>query len=239
MLVMETHRSENNIKNHWNCSLKKRLEEFLSSPLCGSESSFANQTNTIISESYKSLQIKEEYANIPQRDLTLGPMNWRNAPSSTRGEEETISVSVESDWSSRSSKAEISHWTPCTSDHDTNLWVIPQLTIPPSVKVSESPQTPQSSNDSVCAQELKEIRERLRMAASTFKNTPSIISKSSSPASSLKRRRQEDDSTFQTNAPSDEEHSVSNSPCAISKFVKHNTCSGLKPLERRLEFNFL
>ncbi|CAA7017366.1 unnamed protein product [Microthlaspi erraticum] len=227
-------RSENNIKNHWNCSLKKRLEEFLSSPLCGSESSFANQSNFIISESYQSVQIKED-AKSPQRGLTLGPMNWMN----TVEEEETMSVSVESDWSRRSSKAEISHWTPCTSDYDMNLRVIPQLTIPLSVKVLESPQTPQSSNDSVCAQELKEIRERLRMAASTFKNTPSIISKSSSPASGLKRRRQEDDSRFLTNAPSEEEHSVSNSPCSKSRFVKLNTCSGSNPLERRLEFDFL
>ncbi|ESQ37705.1 hypothetical protein EUTSA_v10029327mg [Eutrema salsugineum] len=192
----------------------------------------------MVPESYKPFQIIKEAAKSPQRDLT-------SSTSFPRGEEETISSSVESaDWSRRSRKAEISHWTtPSKSHHHMNLWAIPQLATPSPVKISENTPdiTPQSSKESVYAQEVKEIRERFRMAASTFKNTPSIISRRSSPASGLKRSRQEDDSPFQTDAPShlsseEEEHSVSNSPSSNSIIVKS---SGSKPLERRLEFDFL
>ncbi|KAH0840820.1 hypothetical protein HID58_092288 [Brassica napus] len=104
-------RTENNIKNHWNCSLKRRSEHLdTSSPLsgygpCGYESSFFNQSNM--------MEIKKA-AKIPQRDsleLTLEPMNWRNTSSSInslKGDEESkISSSLESDWLRRNSKVEI------------------------------------------------------------------------------------------------------------------------------------
>lgn len=236
---METHRTENNIKNHWNCSVKKRLKQFPSNLFsgvinsCRHEYNFFNQSNTM-AESCITFQIKEAEKS-PQRDsleLTLGLMNWRNTPSSTsslRGEE-SVSSSVESDWSRLNGKAEIFHWTTySTINHH-------MLITSPYVKVSESVETPQSSNnDNVCVKEVKEMKERLRMAASTF-NTPSIISKRSSPASGLKRLRQKDDTPFQIDARS---HMSSEEKQSISSKYRRNTCSGSKPLERRLDFDFL
>ncbi|KAL0826317.1 hypothetical protein Bca101_049994 [Brassica carinata] len=236
-------RTENNIKNLWNCSLKRRSEHLVtSSPLsgygpCGYESSFVNQSNM--------MEIKKA-AMSPQRDsleLTLEPMNWRNTSSSINSlkgdEESTISSSLESDWLRRNSKVEISQWTPSSDDHHhKNVWLTPQLTTPSCVKVPLSPDTPQSSSD---GQEVREIIGRWKMAASTFQNTPSIISRRRSPAS---RRKQENDSPFhrcpRTLLSSEEEHSVSNSSSTRSLLMKrNNTCSGLKPLERRLEFDFI
>lgn len=100
--------------------------------------------------------------------------------------------------------------------------------------VSESLETPQSSNNSGYVQEWNEIKERLRMAASTFKNTPSIISKRSSPASGLKRQRQKDDTPFQIDARN---HLSSEEKHSISGLAKHNTSYGSKPLGRRLDFD--
>ncbi|KAG7553447.1 SANT/Myb domain [Arabidopsis thaliana x Arabidopsis arenosa] len=206
-------RTENNIKNHWNCSVKKRLKQFPSNLFsgvinsCRHEYNFFNQSNTM-AKSCITFQIKEAEKS-PQRDsldLTLGPMNWRNTPSSAsslRGEE-SVSSSVESDWSR--------------------------------LNVSESVDTPQSSNnDNVYVKEVKEMKERLRMAASTF-NTPSIISKRSSPASGLKRLRQKYDTPLQIDARS---HMSSEEKQSISFKYRRNTCSGSKPLERRLNFDFM
>ncbi|CAH8332880.1 unnamed protein product [Eruca vesicaria subsp. sativa] len=238
-------RTENNIKNHWNCSLKRRGEHLVSSTLsgCGSTSSSVNQSNMMPVRS-KPFQIKES-GKSPQRDsleLTLGPpMNWRNTSSSTNSvkvdEESIISSSVESDWLRHNSKVEISQWTPSDDHHHKTT---PQLTTPPCVKlVPVSPETPQSSSD---GKEVREIIGRWKMAASTFENTPSIISRRRSSSS---WRKQENESSFQTGArtyqSSEEEHSVSNSSSTFSSLLmKHsNTCSGSKPLERRLEFDFI
>ncbi|CAG7894037.1 unnamed protein product [Brassica rapa] len=235
-------RTENNIKNHWNCSLKRISEHLVtSSPLsghgpCGSESRFVNQSNM--------MEI-EKAAKSPQRyslELTLEPMNWRNTSSSINSlkgdEESTISSSLESDWLRRNSKVEISI-TPSSDDHHhKNVWLTPQLTTPSCVKVPLSPETPQSSS---AGQEVREIIGRWKMAASTFENTPSIISRRRSPAS---RRKQENDSPFhrcpRTLLSSEEEHSSSNSSSTSPLLMKrNNTCSSLKPLERRLEFDFI
>ncbi|KAJ0229791.1 SANT/Myb domain-containing protein [Hirschfeldia incana] len=241
-------RTENNIKNHWNCSFKRRSEHLVSSPLsscgpCGSESSVVNQSN-MIPVSYKPFPIKEA-AKSPQRDsleLTLGPMNWRNTSSSTnslKGDEEaTILSSLEFDRLRRNSNVEISQWTPSSDDHHhKNVWLTPQLTAPSSVEVPANPETPQSSSN---GQEVREIIGRWRMAASTFENTPSIISRRRSPAS---RRKQENDSPFQrgtrTLLSSEKEHSVSNSYSSSLLMKRSNSCSGSKPLERRLEFDFI
>ncbi|KAH0840822.1 hypothetical protein HID58_092290 [Brassica napus] len=212
-------RTENNIKNHWNCSLKRISEHLVtSSPLsghgpCGSESSFVNQSNM--------MEI-EKAAKSPQRyslELTLEPMNWRNTSSSINSlkgdEESTISSSLESDWLRRNSKVEISI-TPSSDDHH-------------------------HKNSSSAGQEVREIIGRWKMAASTFENTPSIISRRRSPAS---RRKQENDSPFhrcpRTLLSSEEEHSFSNSSSTSPLLMKrNNTCSSLKPLERRLEFDFI
>ncbi|KAG5410509.1 hypothetical protein IGI04_006828 [Brassica rapa subsp. trilocularis] len=187
-------RTENNIKNHWNCSLKRRSEHLVtSSPLsgygpCGYESSFFNQSNM--------MEIKKA-AKSPQRDsleLTLEPMNWRNTSSSInslKGDEESkISSSLESDWLRRNSKVEITI-TPSSDDHH-------------------------HKNSSSAGQEVREVIGRWKMAASTFENTPSIISRRRSPAS---RRKQENDSPFHR--------------------CPRTLLSSSKPLERRLEFDFI
>ncbi|KAL1199993.1 Transcription factor MYB3R-2 [Cardamine amara subsp. amara] len=184
-------RSENNIKNHWNCSVKKRLEQFPSEP-----------------KSYISFQIMEAPKS-PQRDpldLTLGPMSWGNMPSSTsslRGEESISPSSVESDRS----------------------------------RLNEILETPERSNDNVHIEEWKEFKERLRMAASTFKNTPSIISKRSSPASCLKRHRQKDETPFQIDAKSHLSSEEEHYSTSEYRLMKRNTFSGSKHLGRRLDFD--
>lgn len=169
-------------------------------------------------------------------------MNWRNTSSSINSlkgdEESTISSSLESDWLRRNSKVEISI-TPSSDDHHhKNVWLTPQLTTPSCVKVPLSPETPQSSS---AGQEVREIIGRWKMAASTFENTPSIISRRRSPAS---RRKQENDSPFdrcpRTLLSSEEELSVSNSSSSSS--FTHDTQQQLfrfKTLERRLEFDFI
>ena len=164
-------------------------------------------------------------------------MNWRNTSSSInslKGDEESkISSSLESDWLRRNSKVEITI-TPSSDDHHhKNVWLTPQLTTPSCVKVPLSPETPQSSS---AGQEVREIIGRWKMAASTFENTPSIISRT--------RRKPENDSPFhrcpRTLLSSEEEHSVSNSSSTSPLLMKrNNTCSSLKPLERRLEFDFI
>ncbi|CAN7042075.1 unnamed protein product [Brassica rapa subsp. trilocularis] len=142
------------------------------------------------------MEIKKA-AKSPQRDsleLTLEPMNWRNTSSSInslKGDEESkISSSLESDWLRRNSKVEITI-TPSSDDHH---------------------------HKNVCAgQEVREVIGRWKMAASTFENTPSIISRRRSPAS---RRKQENDSPFhrcpRTLLSSEEELSVSNSSSSSS-----------------------
>lgn len=112
ILVIKTHRTENNIKNHWNCSLKKRLEP------SNSFSDVIYGSRPYEPKNYISFQIMEA-AKSPQRDsleLTLGPMNLGNMPSSTSslGGEESISSSVESDRPKLNGNVEISHWTPFT-----------------------------------------------------------------------------------------------------------------------------
>ncbi|CAN8308920.1 unnamed protein product [Cochlearia groenlandica] len=175
-------RSENNIKNHWNCSLKKRLDQF------GSESSHAIQSNITILP----FQSKE----VAPRRLKRDPLELTLYTTSLVSEEEEAmsSSSIES--------ISTSHY----HDHDMTTTC---LTTPSKVIKEFHEETSQMRKDN----SVKEIRERLRMAGSTFKNTPSIISKRSSP---LKLQEVE----FQT--------SPSSSVNALSK-----------PLERRLEFEFI